>query len=486
MLIRTSLGLLAIASLAINGCAVHKPTITPLTVLNGTDPCTRCTGVALPGHAEPSPDAVYRIDSDLPEMFLSTGVLYSTTPTLPVFLTKGGEPVLESQRRQTNAGFRTIDQDFEVFVYHMSNPGDLPRHRRVVVLVANNGQAEATLRPTQIMESHGTMAKADGPESRLSRRMLSGDWDTPLSSVTIAPGAAQVIGWGPRLSDADGMARGEDACASDFVTGFVRARVDSGTSAQPNLDVAVVAIDGHVPREGFDQAAASELQRGARSGEGGMDLQIAPPACHVRRVVGVFKSFIWTSQEVVLDVSALPSTVSVPPRDGALPIPGHAFLMAAPGVQTRDCPEAQQTTNMLLYPGYVHPDTVGNYQVEYLVTLTLVNTGQSSRSVDIRFGKQDADIGLAWQITLASRPVDRRTVASQPVYVQWAGGWRKDDLPDNTRSLLVPAFGTPNEIAHPGRLTLKPGERQTATLRFMPVGTSSLPFHLHVVPLTDQ
>jgi hypothetical protein len=522
------------------------PAPTPLVALTGDDKCSRCAGVLLPGRLEffatgsgavPSAsggvgDVPLRVDSDLPEIFLSTGVLYSTSATLPEFRAKDGTPVIEAQRRQRSNGFATIDGGFEVFLYHMSNPtpevqGALtpePRQRRVVVMVRNAGASAVTIRPRQIMESRGKMAAADGPESRLTARMLRADWRSVIETLTIEPGAARVIAWSPRLSTPEktgpsGSETGAeaDSSPSDFFTGMVRATVESvgGQSARTGLEVSVIAIDAATARDDFDSAALAASSRGAWSGEGGMDLQIPPPTCHVRRVVGVSRSFLWRSDEVVLNAAELRGSAGLPAeqnagdapthrdpdfhrgeRDPITPasearkravgaVPGVAFLMAAPAVQTVSCPKARQTADMLLHPGYVHADTVGNYQVEYLLTFTLINPSASERSVDIRFGKQDADVGLAWQVHSGESPLTREDLRTLDVNVQWAGGWRKDDLGDNTRSLLVPAKGTTADVAVPGRVVVPAGGKRTVSVRAMIVGTSSLPFFVYVVPM-DQ
>lgn len=477
-LIRTAV--LMTGMVLVGGCRTRQhamPQPTPLRVLAGSDACTRCSGYLLPGRAAPSDDAVLRVDSDLPEIFLSTGVLYSTAPVLPPFLTKDRQEVPESQRRQRNAGFNGITDDFEVFLYHMSNPGELPRERRVLVWVWNRGERSAIVEPRQIMESHGTMAKADGPESRLSVRTLEDRWDHPVGTMTIPPGEGRVIGWSPRLSVPHAKPGDTDASPSDFFTGVVRARVRlaEGGAQHANLELAVVAIDGGVGKDGFDSACREAMGRGAWSGEGAMDLRIPPPECHVRRVVGVFKNFEWVSDEVVIDVGELKTHQ----RSGAGP--GLSFLMAAPKVQTVGCPEARQTEDMLLSPGYVHAETIGNYQIEYRVVLTLVNRSDKPERVDVRFGKQDADIGLAWRVHVSDQPAPDQQMKGLPVNVQWAGGWRTDDLGDNTRSLFMPAKGEPGEKAEERPIEIPPGKHATVTLRFMPVGTSSLPFHLHVV-----
>lgn len=453
---------------------------TPLVSLKGDTTCDRCTGYLLPGKIIPSPESMYRIDSDLPEIFLSTGVLYSTAATLPPFTTKDGTNVPAAQRTQHNNGFSSIDDSFEVFLYHMSNPAPgadpakAPVSRRVVVYARNTGTAPVSVAPRQIMEAEGKMAKVDGPETRLSRRVFADQWERVMRDVTIPPGEGRAIGWTPRLSvpRATGTAPAPDATSSDFVTGSLRATVtslgtkDTPSPSKPSLEVSVIGVNADVPLDKLDSACESLRTTGAHSGEGGMDLLIPPPECHVRRVVGVFHNFIWQSDPIVINAGILADS-------------GIAFQMAAPRVQTPSCPQARQTQDMLLYPGYVHPDTVGNYMVEYLVTLTLANTSDAPRAIDLRFGKQDADVGIAWQHVVADAPADRAALKKLPVRAEWAGGWRKDDLADNTRSFFADPKVVPGAAAP---ITLAPGERKTISLRLMPIGTSSLPFQLHIIP----
>lgn len=463
--------------------------LTELVKLESTRSCDRCAGYLLPGRIEASPETVYRIDSDLPEIFLSPGVLYTTRAELPEFLTKDGKAVPREMRVQRNAGFAGIDGSFEVFVYHMSNPAidgapTAPRERRVVVYAKNVGSAAAVLKPRQIMEAHGTMAKAHGPESRLAYRVMEDRWERMVDEVRLEPGKGEVIAWTPRLSVKG--AKGKDETSSDFVTGLVRVDVageegkgDSKAERQnpppaPSLgegelrhgvfEVSVIAIDGAVEAEDLGSAAEALLDVGARSGEGAMDLTIPPPECHVRRVVGVSKNFLWRSEDVRLDASRLDER-------------GVSFLMAAPGIQTLQCPQAKQTQDLLLSPGFVPPETIGNYMQEYLVTLTLVNPGAAAKMVDVRFWKQDADVGVAWQVDVGDRAATREALMDYPTLVEWAGGWRKDDLPDNTRSFFMndSARNEAQWIEVPAK------SEKTVTIRMMPVGTSSLPFEVRVV-----
>lgn len=435
---------------------------TPLMPLQSDDKCSRCTGFLMPGRIVQSPETVWRIDSDLPEIFLSRGVLYSTVPVLPPFNTKDGVAVPESMRKQRNAGFRSIDGSFEVFLYHMSNPGEEPRSRRVVVYARNVGSEPVRIRPRQIMEHSGQMAKVDGPEGRLGVRQLGEKWDRVIEAVDVASGQGAAIGWSPRLTKSGGI----DATISDFFTGTVRADVEMNAAGKPALDVHVVAVGSDVPVEGLAAACEGLLNKGAHSGEGGMDLLIPPPECHVRRVVGVSRNMLWESENVVLDATALGAD-------------GVAFQMAAPKVQTVGCENARQTQDLVLHPPYVHPDTVGNYMQEYMVTLTLANPGTSPRTVDVRFGKKDADIGLAWQDSIGDAPATRETMAGLPIMTEWAGGWRADDLLADQRSFFIKAPGTNDATP----LVLGPGQQRTVTLRFLPLASSSLPFQIVVLPV---
>jgi hypothetical protein len=482
---------LAMVAVGAGGCAgsARPVRFTELVKLESSRSCDRCAGYLLPGRIEASPETVYRVDSDLPEMFMSTGVLYTTRAELPEFLTKDGKAVPREMRVQRNAGFVGLDQSFEVFVYHMSFPGpdEAPtsptsptsrRERRVVVYAKNVGSAAAVLKPRQAMEAHGTMAKADGPESRLAYRVMEDRWERVMDGVRLEPGKGDVIAWTPRLSVKGG--KGKDETESDFVTGVVRVEVEApkadegnppptpslgaGASRHGVFEVSVIAIDGAVEAEDFASAAEALLHVGAWSAEGAMDLTIPPPECHVRRVVGVSKNFLWRSENVRLDATRLDER-------------GVSFLMAAPGIQTLQCPQAKQTQDLLLSPGFVHAETIGNYMQEYMVTLTLVNPSAAAKMVDVRFGKQDADVGVAWQVDVGDAAATREALMDYPTLVEWAGGWRKDDLPDNTRSFFMndSARNEAQWIEVPAK-----GEK-TVTIRMMPVGTSSLPFEVRVV-----
>lgn len=445
-------------------------------------PCDRCLGETLPGRVEWLPDCRYRIDSDLPEMFTSSGVLYTTRTVLPPFRTKDGLAVSLEQRTQRNLGFSGIDDSFEVFLYHLNYAGVDSRDRKIVVYAHNPDQTAALIRVKSMIEAQGVMATADGPESRLAVRSLESDWDES-KSLEIPGGHGRVIARTPTLSDPKADTSDPDRTSGDFVTGLVRGEV--ATPGANKLELSVIAIPANTPMERIDEVAASMLETGAMSAEE-MDLNIAPPECHVRRVSGVSRHFLWRGEPRRIDVSTLGSQGLVwrnSKGESKSGPSGIAFLMAAPRVQTENCPQSRQTIDMLMHPGYVHPETIGNYQTEYLVTFILENPSDRERLVDVRFGKFDADIGLAWQYEIGEGVKTRDELRAKRAQVQWAGAWRNDDLPDDTRS-----FFDSTELgvaAKAGAVAIPAKSARTVSLRFVPVGTSSMPFMLFIVPADD-
>lgn len=436
--------------------AFAPASLLPPTVLEplgtSTDKCQRCTGFVFPGGLKPHPVTPWAVHSDLPELYWGTGVLYATTPVLPPFVTMKDEPVPEAMRRQLRAGgFEALDGSFDVFLYHLAQPGGGKDPSRIVVYVRNDGTEPIRLRPRTMMEGAGKMGADDGPETRLARRFLAEHWDAPLEEVRLAPQEGNVLAWTPIVGATEA---GPDAQKEAFITGMVRVAVE-GT--KPRLTAWVVAV----PPEPVGRARALAeglLQKGAKSGETAMNLLIPPPDCHVRRVVGVFRNFVWEgTAPVVLNVDALTAE-------------GTSFQMALPAVQAVGCEAARQTQDLALHPPYVRPDTIGNYMGEYVLALRLQNAGKVARRADVRFGKQDADIGLAWQTATGSEVVGRDGLAGLPVQSGWAGGWRKDDRPDNTRSFFADGEAP----------VLAPGEAKVVSLRLLIAGTSSLPFQLVV------
>ena len=422
---------------------------TPLVPLRGSDECTRCAGFLLPGELAPRVDWPLRIDSDLPELFRGLGVLYATTSVLPPFDMQDGRAVPESMRTQISTGFAGVDSAFEVFLYHfVRDPEDARAPVRIVVYAKNLMDEDVLVEPRQAMATDGPFAELDGPEVELGRALLRGSWSRPLESVRLGARQGRAIGWSPRLQSKES---GADATTSGFVNGLVRADVAAASGGAARVEVHVVAVAGATPLDELSEACESLLGRGARSEEA-MDLSIPPPKCHVRRVGGVSRNMAWRGG------ARIDAT-----RIGA---EGLSFLMAAPAVQTLDCPAARQTAPMLLHPPYVHPETIGNYLIEHEVELRLANPGDAPLSLDLRFGKHDADIGLAWQVLVGDEAPSREALRAAEVQAGWAGKWKKDDLPDDTRSFLARAIVVP------------PAGEKVLALRFVPLPSASMPFML--------
>lgn len=449
-------GLLGLA-LMLGGCGTkNAQPLTPLIELWSDAPCARCTGYWMPGTHAPSPRTVYRIDSDLPEIYTTNGVLYSTRPVLPPFDMVDGKPVPEEMRTQKNLGFESIDDDFEVFLYHLSREHAPRETRRIVVYLRNTGDIPATVAPRQVMEHGPNAGNPTSVESALTRRVLTEAWDIVADPLTVEPGQGKVIGWTKRLGAG---ADGADTTRSTFVTGILRAGVSGTKGGKPSLEVSVISVPGLDNLEELDSQAEALHNTGAQSGETNMDLTIPPPECHVRRVGGVSPNVMWVSAPLRFDVATLPDE-------------DIYFQMAKFAVQSVGCEEARQSVDMLLHPGYVHADTVGNYMMEYLVTMTLSNSGQEPRQVDLQFGKDDAPIGLAWQMAIGDEPATIAQLESLPVQIEWAGKRRTDNAPYFTKTMLPD-----------GPLTIAPGEQTTVSMRLMVVGTSSLPYQIHLKPM---
>lgn len=186
-----------------------------------------------------------------------------------------------------------------------------------------------------------------------------------------------------------------------------------------------------------------------------MDLRIESPACHLRRVAGVYRTFRWKGAATVTAADLATTDVR--------------FQMALPHAQAANCSDGVQTQQMLLSPPYVRPETIGNYMVQYLVHLTLDNTkGTEPQDFDLRFGKQDASIGLSWQVARGRLAADAPEWKTAPLRDGWAGPWSLNDLSDNT----LPFVEEPVRVGA--------GQSQTVSVYFTIAGTSSLPFQIHV------
>lgn len=418
--------------------------------------CTQCKFTLLPGAAEPSPVTRYSIHSDLPEVLLTNGVAYSTTPKLVPFKLHDGTPVKDEMLVQHNRGFETIDGDFEVFIFHIARPGDGSQPRRMVVYAKNTGEAPVNVEGRQIMITDGIIGTVHEMESNLGRRVLAEEWDRPVGEVTIAPGEGKVVAYSKIFST---LKNDADNSANINCFGQVRADVESAKEGvKPSLDVYIISIPGTDAAKN-DELAASLLTTGAQSGETYIDLNTEPTGCQLRRTCGVFESFVWRNKPVVLDASKLAAD-------------GRRFQMAVPEIQSTDCPDAKQTVPLVLHQRTNRPDTVGNYMIEYRVQFHLVNSDPvSPKTFDFVFGKEDADIGLAWQVAMGDDAIPSdETVDRQPVRTGWAGPKQKEMM---QRSFLTEDGGT---------ITLAPCEERYVAARFMILGNSSLPFQIGFRP----
>ncbi len=438
--------IMAMASLAAS-FTWAAPQPTELVTLAPKVPCDSCEGTLLKGRTTQNPAARWAMISDLPESFTSHGVLYSTRAMLP---DNGGAEALRSQR--SAHGFTGIDGGFDVFFFHLisKNP---QLAARMVVYVTNLGDKPVTLLPRQVIKSEGLIGKVHEFESTLARRVLAEEWDRPLPRVEIPAGEGCVVAYGRQFGN---VTNGPDASRNVNCFGYVRATVDGDAPASLQVDVIAVPPG---PKTDLNAQAAALMETGAPTSDE-VSMNEEPQGCALSRAVGVYPNFIWKNDTAfVLDAVALDAG-------------GTSFSMALPEVQTRGCPDARQTTDLVLRPGYTRTDTVGNYMIPYDVRLTVMNssTTETLRS-DVVFGKTGADIGLAWQVVVADgMSVKSETAAlydGKPVQTKWAG----------------PKQATTEASLLSSPLELKPKEVKTVCLRFLICGNSSLPFDLGVKKL---
>ncbi len=435
---------------------------TPFVAMQKSKECDKCKGLLLPGRAEPISEFPYTIWSDLPEVFCSSGVLYTTWPQLPA---PPSGPPPEPMRLQTSpTGWTFVDGSFQLFLWHTvyhCQPASPPK--RVVIYARNDGAVPVEIAPAQILLTDGTIGTTHEMESTLGRRVLENAWDRPLETVTIAPGKGGVIGYSKRFADS---ADGPDQSINQNCLGMFRAEVKASeggkkgasvAKGKPQLTVYVVAIDAAPPAENQARAEAL-LNQGAVSGDTIIDMTTPPSGCQVRRQTGVFPSFVWRSAPVVIDAARLTPQ-------------GLSFLTAAWEQATLGCLEARQTATMLLHPPYTRPDTIGNYMVDYRVTLKVVNSDPvNKRGFDVRFGKDDADIGLAWRVAVGAEAASDAEVDARPVRTGWSGP--KQASP--SRSFLAEDGGP---------IILNPCQSRVITVHFLVLGNSSLPFDITLTPV---
>jgi hypothetical protein len=442
----------------------QDPITTPaLRHLSSTDPCHRCTERLLPGESQPHPAGRFRIDSDLPEIFETTGVLYTTRPILPPFETAAGVPVPLAQRTQINRQFPGLHTGFELYLYHLSQkalPGEI---RRVVVLMRNLGAEPVRLEARDTILHGPNAGVATSVESRLARSVLAESWIRTHGSVEVAPGEAEVVSWSKSLN---GPTDNDEMSTARFLTGTVWCTIETPGQTPPDVELSVIAIDGRaMDRESMRRAALSAYGQGAKSGETAIDFLTTGTGCEVRRVSGVSPWTIWNGHPMHIDVSTLPTS-------GGLP-----FKMAMFASQSRGCEAARQSVDLVLYPPYAEPDSVGNYMMETLVSFRLVNPTNQPRSIDVLAGKDDAPIGLAVQVLAGPEPASRDQLRQQPVHVVWAGP---------RRSKAGPPYHLEYLLGEHPPVQVPPHSQISLNLRLMVVGSSSLPYVLVLAPNHQQ
>lgn len=454
-----SLGLGVMAMTTETSATTTTLTPTPLVALKPTQECDRCTGTLLPGRVRPHPETRWGIISDLPESFRGFGTLYSTRQRLP---DNGADPGMLSQT--SSVGFQGIDNNFDVFWFHLNK--EAGHATRIVVLARNRGESRVEIRPFQVVKTEGIIATIHEFENTLTKRTMARLWDeTTLSAdgnypeitfgdqpapnqvapvIAIPPGQARVVAYSRQFGD---VQNSEDSSRNVNCFGYGRFFVQS--SVAPNLEISVIAIPAG-PRSELNSQALAWEDKGAESTDE-VPMSGYPRGCALGRAVGTYDNYVWVSDTLVMDGSRINAD-------------GTSFPMALPRIQSLGCPEARQTGDLVLRPGYTREDNIGNYMIEHEARWVLFNPEESTGplALDLRLGGPMADIGLAY--ALARTPVDfeGNPFATATLQALWAGPKQVA----RQRSLM----------AEP--LVLQPGESTMVHLRYMIVPNSSLPFLL--------
>jgi hypothetical protein len=379
-----------------------------------------------------------------------------------------GNPSLALRTQTSNGGFTHVPGDFDIFLFHLI-PGTCSpviSDKRIVIHVKNEGTGPIDVNAKQIIVTDGVIGTIHEMESTLGRRELADDWDTTAVGriQTIPAGGSAVVAYSKRFrSDANNV----DRSTNINCFGRVRCAVNNANAGtSPTLlHVSVVAIDGSVPvnSTALNNAANALLGQAARSGESGIDINTAPTGCQTRRAVGTYDTFLWNTPAGSLTLDASATTT-------------RTFQMALWQLASGGCPSGQQSITMRRYPGFTRPDTIGNYHVDYRVNVRLVNkSNTTTAAMDLRFGKSNADVGLAWQVATSpggSPFPTTATLLAAPVRTGWAG-------PNQTATGLTRSF----LASDGGPIVLGPCEARNVSLRFLILGNSSLPFQIHAVPL---
>jgi len=428
-------------------CDLIAPT--PPTPLGSPSGCDHCLNNLLPGALEAHPHTRYYIESDLPEKLLSTGVLYATTPILPP--DTAGKPILAMRTQIDSANFTTIDDDFDVFLWHTSSPGGGSAPRRIVIYVRNDGMGSVQLAAQQVMITDGAINVMG---ANLASRVMQEDWDVPIAGLTLPAGQGDVVAYSKRFAAATNSS---DQSTNVNCFGRVRVAVDNSDPVNhpTQLSVYVVAIDAAPVTQ--NKTRAEELLGVSAMNGDPFDLDVPPSGCANRRATGVMETFIWRSEAQAVDVASLVGD-------------GIRFRMAMADLNAQTCPAGRQTADLVRRPGFVRPDSVGNYMKDYRITLRLVNPDPlTPRTVDIGFTQTGASIGLAWRLVVSDTPPVDAEVDAAPVRTGWAGAGQ---------SLLERSFFE----ADGGPLTIPPCQQRYVGLQFLILGNSSLPFDIRVAP----
>lgn len=451
--------LLVTASL---GWSQSLPQPTDLQPLESSQPCNQCTGTLLPGRTYHHPETRWGIISDLPESFGDYGVLYSTREVLP----DNGAPE-EMRKQRSSGGFTTINDSFDVFLFHLSKVPDLAA--RIVVYAKNNGEKPVTVQPHQVVKSEGIIGTQHDFESELGRRVLGRLWDRttasasgnypditfgnnrqrrePAPAITIPPGEGRIVAYGKQFGSA--AEDNPDASRNVNCFGYARVLLDEQSAGNADLEVSVIAIPAG-PREQMQAEAEKLINTGAKTTDE-VRMEREQQGCALGRAVGVYSNFFYQNDPVVIDASKL--------DEG-----GTSFPMALPEIQTAGCSDARQTTDLVLRPGYTRPDTIGNYIIEYTLDFQLINPSSEPQAVDLVFSKTGADIGLSYAVAVTDGPKNEQANAFARAQVKslWAG----------------PKQSAVQKSLLESPVVIQPGQQRTLHLRFLVNGNSSLPFFL--------
>src|SRR5207244_1884258 len=92
-------------------------------------------------------------------------------------------------------------------------------------------------------------------------------------------------------------------------------------------------------------------------------------------------------------------------------------------------------------------------------------------AVDLQFGENGADIGLAWQMVIGPQAATDAQVDAQPVQTGWSG-------PSQPVAMY--------SVLGANGLTIASCQTQVVTLRFVIMGNSSLPFDFTLLPIQQS